>query len=531
MKNLLTAKRTISIILVMISSLFYAQCNALTSMNENFDSYTTGYIVPPCWDRIVSGNGNQSISASGTPASGTLHLYQSSNGSANQTIVVLPSFSNINAGTNWLRFKARVTTNRGSLDVGYITDVSDASTFITIQKVTFTNTTYDATAQKTVFVPTSVPSNARLAVRNNGIDAASLGMYWDDVVWETMPSCQYPVNISFSNINTTSADVSWLAPSTIPANGYEYYYSTNNTDPIASTIASGTVTTNSLSIPAGTLSPNTTYYFWVRSVCNSTDKSDWTIGGNSFKTLCNSITGSLSENFDTYGTGAIVPDCWDRIISGGGTQSIVSASPASGTRNVTQYSSSAYNQTIVVLPPLSNVNAGNNSLKFKARVLAGTGIIEIGYVTSLAASSYVPLQSFNVSNTAYTSSYNISLNIPSSVPANARLAIRNPGTSTSQLYWDDVVWEGITLNVQEKELSEKKIDIYPNPFYNILKITDSKNLCNSIITDMSGRIIKKTGNVSELILGNLKPGEYWLHLYYEGKATRSFKIIKKGNND
>lgn len=505
---------------------FKTDCSAVSTLSENFDTYSTGTLVPDCWMRIISGNGNQSISSS-SPASGTRNMYQYSTGAANQTVVVLPTLSNINAGTNWLKFKARVSSGTGALDVGYITDTGNVSTFVPLQKVTVTNTAYDASSIKTVSVPSSVPSGARLAVRNNGVDGPSVGVYWDDVVWETMPSCQFPVNIIFSNITTSSVTVSWTAPLTVPAGGYEYYYSTTSTAPAASATASGTVSSPSLSLPAGTLSANTVYYFWVRSVCSSTDKSDWT-SVVSFRTPCNAVS-TLSENFDSYSVGNVVPNCWDRIISGAGMQTISSSGPASGTRNLYQYSSSAYNQTIVVLPYLSNVNAGNYRLKLKAKVLSGTGKMEIGYVTDLIASSFVPLQSFDISNTTYTAAYNISLDIPASVPANARLAVRNPGLSTSGFYWDDVVWENTSqLGTQDIEGPMKGPAVYPNPFHDVITITGAKGLQKILVRDFSGRILRTVaGNTAEISLKELPAGTYLLELQDQDAARRTFRIIKK----
>lgn len=415
-----------------------------TNVLENFDSYATGNIVPDCWARIVSGSGTQSIS-SATPASGTRNIYQTSSSSANATIVVLPQLSNINAGTHWLKFKAKISTaGTGSLDVGYVTDASNASSFVNLQTITITNTAYDATSLRTFMIPTSVPANARLAVRNNG--SASLGYYWDDVVWELKPSCYFPTGVTFTNITNSSATINWGAPASAPANGYEYYYSISNTPPIASTTASGS--SSGTSAPISGLSSNTVYYVWVRSVCSPTDKSEWTLT-YSFKTNCDNVA-SIDENFDTYSSASIVPDCWDRIISGSGAQAITGVVPtASGNYHITQTSSSAANSTIVVLPPLSNINTGTHRLKFKTRVASGTGSLDVGYVTGLDASTFVNIQTISITNTIYTSPEALRIiSIPTSVPANARLAIRNNGTSTVTHFWDDVIWEPIPSCVE-----------------------------------------------------------------------------------
>ncbi|MFM8958964.1 MAG: G8 domain-containing protein, partial [Bacteroidota bacterium] len=54
--------------------------------------------------------------------------------------------------------------------------------------------------------------------------------------------------------------------------------------------------------------------------------------------LCSPSVAAINENFDSYGTGNLVPFCWDRIVVGTASQTITSTSPASGTRNIWQSS-------------------------------------------------------------------------------------------------------------------------------------------------------------------------------------------------
>ncbi|SIS85339.1 Por secretion system C-terminal sorting domain-containing protein [Chryseobacterium ureilyticum] len=95
----------------------------------------------------------------------------------------------------------------------------------------------------------------------------------------TPPTC-IPLTASTLTVGTvtqTSAVLNWNAPATPPAMGYEIFYSTTNTPPVVGT-------TPSLVVPTGTtatISPLTTgavYYWWVRGVCTTTDKSTWVAG-------------------------------------------------------------------------------------------------------------------------------------------------------------------------------------------------------------------------------------------------------------
>ncbi|KQS93433.1 fibronectin type III domain-containing protein [Chryseobacterium sp. Leaf394] len=259
-------------------------CAPITDWHENFDTYPTGNIVPDCWARIVGSSNTAQTISSTTPASGTRNLYQITSSAANTTIAVLPEFSNVNAGTHWLRFKARATTTSGSLDIGYVTSATDASTFVNIQTVNITSTSYLAQdAEYKVIVSNSVPANARLAIRNGGVSTA--GHFLDDFYWEAKPSCIGPSGISVSNVGPSSAVIGWAASVTPPAAGYDIYYSTSDVMPTASTPPSLTGI-STLSTPTGALLPLTKYYVWVRSRCSATDFSAWSTQIVFFRTLC-----------------------------------------------------------------------------------------------------------------------------------------------------------------------------------------------------------------------------------------------------
>jgi hypothetical protein len=102
-----------------------------------------------------------------------------------------------------------------------------------------------------------------------------------------------------SNINTKSARLSWTGDSS----SYQYYYSTVNSAP-EDNYPTTTGVTTSKTVNLTNLIPGTTYYFWVRSVCNN-QNSVW-INGGSFTTFTGGcIAGTLfpSANFTPLCTG------------------------------------------------------------------------------------------------------------------------------------------------------------------------------------------------------------------------------------
>jgi hypothetical protein len=85
-----------------------------------------------------------------------------------------------------------------------------------------------------------------------------------------------------SAINDFGATLSWNAPITgTPSNGYVYFISTTNTPPSYNDAGSGVSATNGLTFT--TLSPNTTYYVWVRANCGA-QISIWSTTFASFTT-------------------------------------------------------------------------------------------------------------------------------------------------------------------------------------------------------------------------------------------------------
>lgn len=162
-----------------------AQCNPVSSLSENFDAYSCCNmgVVPACWDSVILGGASQIISST-QPASGTSQIYQTGYGTGKISIVILPRMSNLLDGTHRLRVKMK-SNGAGYLELGYIKDAIP-DTFVLVQPITITNTSYDNTSERIFTIPTTIPAGMRLAIRNPGTSFA--GHYWDDVVWEPIPN-------------------------------------------------------------------------------------------------------------------------------------------------------------------------------------------------------------------------------------------------------------------------------------------------------------------------------------------------------
>ncbi len=102
--------------------------------------------------------------------------------------------------------------------------------------------------------------------------------------------------------STTSSGTTLTITDEANAASYDIYYSTSN-DLDEDTEATTTSTSKTPTLTG--LSASTTYYVWVRSVCDESNKSDWVaLTGSTFTTLCTSHTVTAATNNVSYGTAA-----------------------------------------------------------------------------------------------------------------------------------------------------------------------------------------------------------------------------------
>jgi hypothetical protein len=74
-------------------------------------------------------------------------------------------------------------------------------------------------------------------------------------------------------------------------------------------------------------------------------------------------------------------------------------------------------------------------------------------------------------------------------------------------------YDSSLLTTDEASAKKDMIKVYPNPFSDVLNISDIKNVKNVLVTDISGRLVKTIANpASTLHLGELKQGMYLVTL-------------------
>ena len=298
----------------------------------NFTTPCAAYSIPytygfeeaapfDCWSVL---SGNVALRAN-YPNTGTYCL--DFRGSTSN-MIALPQFS---SATNTLRvqFYTRPETtggNSGKFAIGYMTDVTDASTFVAVA-------TYNSTEMNPSYIQKTVdlvgaPANARIAFRQ--FDCSTY-YYWfvDDVTVMAMPSCVAPVALAANNITTTSADLSWTSGGS--ETSWNLYYK-SGADADYTRIAN---VTNPYTLSG--LSASSTYQYYVVANCSATDSSEPS-EVYTFYTTCAAVTTfPWSENFDSYATGDFSHPCWvNEHITGTGDQIFKIATYSLGDNGSTQ---------------------------------------------------------------------------------------------------------------------------------------------------------------------------------------------------
>lgn len=357
--------------------------------------------------------------------------------------------------------------------------------------------------------------------------------------------CVAPTLQPVGTLTSSSAQVSWTVPSTVQAVSYDVYYSTTNTAPTAATAPNHPgVTGTSFTIPS--LSPSTVYYYWVRTNCSTaTAQSAWSQSGT-FTTLCGTIVPSYTNNFNTFpGT------CWTSSLSGGtpatgptGTSNywasggfLGTGSSGSATINLYTAGRTGWLKTLPF-----NLSAGSYKVKFDYGVAAylstnsspmGSDDVIQFLVSNDGGSTWTVLQTWNEANGPTNTSTQYSYTLTGYNSANTVFAFYATDGAVNDdpdynFYVDNFTVENAQLSTSEVKDGVKKASVHPNPFKDILYISDTREVKSVTVGDASGRTVKNfTGAVKELDLSTLNTGLYFVTIYFKDGSQSTVKAIKK----
>ncbi|WP_294297775.1 fibronectin type III domain-containing protein [uncultured Chryseobacterium sp.] len=497
---------------------FKTACSTFTvPYTENFDTTTTGSSTnnnaPSCWSYLESASfaGYGYVIAS-TPYStpNSYYLYNSSGLTGGQMLVTPPTVS-LSDGTKRVRFYARASSGTTTtLSVGTLSNPTDPASFTQIGSPLALTTTY---GMYTVNIPAG--SDLQLALKH-GMAAINQGIYIDNITVQAIPSCLEPTAITTSNLTTTSVTVNWTAPSPVPANGYNVYYSTSSTPPTSATVldATNSVSATGTSATIMNLTPDTNYYIFVRSKCSGSDNSIWTDAVTVRTGYCVPSSSNQNSWVSAFSsTGAVTNMAYTS-----------SAGAAGGYQNLTS-SNNKISTTAGASTSVSFTAGGptcgfavwidwNNNFTFETTERV---FVTSTYVTSTSGTITVP-----AGTAAGTYRMRVVTDYNSTAPANACASI------TRGEFIDFKFEVASALATAETSVNKNEIKVYPNPFTDVLYIAQTKGVRSVSVADVSGRVVKTIENPgNELHLGELNSGLYLVTVTYSDGTSSTAKAIKK----
>jgi hypothetical protein len=344
------------------------------------------------------------------------------------------------------------------------------------------------------------------------------------------PSCLVPtaLTVDAASLTQTSATVSWTAPTTAAA-GYEYYFTTTNVAPTATTTPSGSVAAGVTTVSLAALTASTSYSVYVRALCSTTDFSAWS-QGVTFTTLCGAAVLPFTIDFESV-TVPNLPLCTS-IQNAGTGNNWVTASPA------------AYGFTDKALRYTWNSTSAANVWFYTNAVnlVAGTQY-SVSYKYGSSSTTYaenmkVAYGAF-ANSTAMTNVLADHANILGITPVN-NVVTFTPATSGSfvigfqaystadqfYLLLDDIVIQTVLSNTN---FENNKFSAYPNPVKNVLNVRYNENIKDATVYNLLGQqLFVKAINATEgqIDMSNLASGTYLVRVN-SGDKVETIKVIKE----
>ncbi|MCR5115478.1 MAG: choice-of-anchor J domain-containing protein [Bacteroidales bacterium] len=330
-----------------------AQCDPESIPYQiDFEDCSTGpSFTPPCWTKLVTANS---------------YPYPKDDGDFNNTLAfqfgataAAPAMA---APLNTLRisFDMMVKNTDNILIVGIVSDLDpsllDEDMFVVDTLSLAVTNQY--VHQELHF--DNYPGTGGYIVFRHNSTGNSL-TFIDNVVVSEMPDCLNPVNLTVSSVTAQSASLSWTEEGTATQ-----WRTILSTTPVTNFNTQTPSTVNSTSYTASNLTPNTTYYFYVQSVCGD-ENSSWS--SVTFVTPCAISVLPLSESFAP----GELPACWQmQPVTGGSEVTFVQWN-----QNYTVF---PYQGTAMALWASGNFVSGRQTRLVSSPVSTiGTGVLGVGF--------------------------------------------------------------------------------------------------------------------------------------------------------
>ena len=428
---------------------------------ENFDGYTgnatstsspTGYpaiTLPNCWSFLHMSSTTSTYpqvflsSSSSYAASGNCLFFKSSKDSA--LFAVMPAISSSDALLLSFTYRNEgITAYNGTILVGYMTDATDATTFVALDSCDRTTTK----TVKEVTVPAGTLSNgARLAFMYRGGTSNNYYASIDNVLLDVVPTCFKVDGLAVVDSLTTSSSITLTWVDTVNSGATYTIYNMADTTVAASAVTGAPYTVTGLTA-------NTLYSFAVMTDCGGGDVSYLTMPVSE-RTACDAMAlpwtcGFEASEIQSTTQATALPWCSQRFISNVSSPNYPYSYNSSTYAHGGSYSlyyfgttSSSYPDTMAFVLPQVDVTTypmNANRVTFWAR-MSSTSYNKNVYVCTMSdltdMSTLTIVDSVMISGTTHTK-YAVSL---SAANANDSYVVLAVVKGSGSLYLDDLTLE------------------------------------------------------------------------------------------
>ena len=288
---------------------------------EDFDSYTASSTasIHRCWTKTYGYNGSHTSypypsTTYKHSGNNSLYFYSSSTASYRSWVAIPYSGPMNNICVNFWVLKTSAAY--GNIQVGVMSDPDDFNTFELVANAGINSTEYSTSTwyNQEVYFDNYTGNGTYIVIL--APSGATNYAYVDDITISTLPACRRLSGLQVS----PSGLVTWNA---ISGATFEVKYATADFDPATEGTAT-TVSTNSFQIPSP--AGSTTYYVYVRNVCNDYWKK---------ATFTTPLTMPFSEDFSAS---TFPPSGWQRL-TGLLSDAYSGTNPTSTTSGWTRYTS------------------------------------------------------------------------------------------------------------------------------------------------------------------------------------------------
>lgn len=417
---------------------FSTECEVFSvPYTENFDTTATGTstapTVPTCWSFIDGGTGYGYVSSTGA---NSFYMYNAAD-TTNDYMLVSPETTDLASGLNRVSFDVDGSVDQ-QLIVGTLTDAADGTTFTAIETITLLTSDYES---YTVDIPAGTDSYLAL---KHGLTGSYDAYYLDNISIEAIPSCIEPSDLNAMSITTETASLTWT--DNAGASAWNIELGELGFTP------TGTATSSSVANPfeASSLTPGTTYEYYVQADCGGGDTSPW-VGPFVFTTDCTPFTAPYMENFD--GVSSLeVPTCWSTIVNSTSEFATVltnTTQAVSDPNSMRFYNSGDAEAELILVSPNFSDDFTLNRVRFSARDADENSLI-VGTMTDPTdASTFTTFQTITLTSTH--TEYSVSFDTYTGTDEYVALKMV-PGATYDYTYIDDFNWEAIPSCLEPSDL-------------------------------------------------------------------------------